>query len=306
MTKAIIVHGGCKTIPDEEREAHRRGCVAAVQAGWEVLDRGGAAVDAVEAAIRVLEADPTFNAGFGSTLNPDGMVRMDAGLMEGAEFKSGAVACVEGVRNPISVARRLVEEPPILVVADYARRYAEEQGLELCAPEEMISEKQLQSWQEKQKSPEPVGPTHDTVGCVAMDVHGNIAAGASTGGTGDKRPGRVGDSPIPGCGFYADRMAGGCSMTGEGEAVIQAGVARTVVDQLRHGALPDEAAWRALQALQGRVQGEAGAILIDRTGRTGWAHNGSDMAVGYFSYEMDQPAAFTHKREEGEGQRAAA
>ena len=300
MSLAIIVHGGAKTIPPEQREAHRRGCLAAVRAGWAILQEGGSSLDAVEAAIRVLEDDPTFNAGLGSELNADGQVQMDAGLMEGAQLQAGAVGGIMGVRNPVSVARRLIDEKPILVVGEAARRYAGERGLELCDPEALITEEKRQSWKEQQEGPEPPAPRNDTVGCVALDSRGNLAAGASTGGLGNHLPGRVGDSALVGCGFYADNQAGGCSMTGEGEEIARVGLARTMVDLMRQSCPAEAAAREGLKILEQRVQGEAGAILIEPEGRIGWAHNSENMAVAYFSSEMDAPAAFTGKQEESE------
>lgn len=297
MSLSIIVHGGAKAIPPEEAEAHRRGCLAAVRAGWFVLREGGSPLDAVEAAIRALEDDPTFNAGLGSDLNADGQVRMDAGLMEGRELQVGAVGSIQGVRNPISVARRVLEEKPVLMVGPEARLFAAEKGAELCPPEALITEKKRREWEDMQSGKRQAGAPN-TVGCVALDAEGNLACGASTGGTGGNPPGRVGDSALAGCGFYAEHEAGACSMTGDGEDIVRVSLARTVVDFLGEGYLPDEAAARAIQRLQNRVGGEAGCILLDCRGRIGWAHNAQNMAVAYLTEAMDGPAAFLHKEEE--------
>ena len=139
MTLSIIVHGGAKTITDEKVEANHAGCLAAVEAGWAVLRSGGSAGEAVEVAIRVLETDQTFNAGFGATLNSEGEVELDAAMMEGAKLGWGAVAAVQGVRHPISVAHKIMDEKPMLLVARSAERFAAEHGFEMCAKEDLIS-----------------------------------------------------------------------------------------------------------------------------------------------------------------------
>jgi beta-aspartyl-peptidase (threonine type) len=295
---AIIVHGGARPISPEKAEANRRGCLAALRAGWSVLEAGGGALDVVEAAIRTLEADPLFNAGFGSTLNPDGVVRMDAGLMEGRTLEAGAVAVIEGVRHPISVAREVLEAPEVLIVAEHARRFAEEHGAELCDREDMISDEQRRKWEEQHAKDAQLVGTNDTVGCVALDAEGNLAAGASTGGTGDKTPGRVGDSPLVGCGFYAENGVGGCSLTGEGETILRLALARTALDFLRSGDAPEPAAQRAMDLLMERTEGKGGIILLDEEGRPGWAHNEDNMAVAYRTSAMSAPRAFVHKDEE--------
>jgi len=189
---AIIVHGGAKEIAPEKAQANRDGCRRAAEAGWAVLSGGGSAVEAVVAAMRVLEADPTFNAGIGATPNPDGVVRLDAGIMEGEGLQAGALACLEGVRHPITVARRRLERPEVLLVAEHARSFAAEAcPAELCDNEEL--------------KPEAAQDGKDTVGAVALDARGLVAAGTSTGGLGDSLVGRVGDSPQVGAGFYECR-----------------------------------------------------------------------------------------------------
>lgn len=290
MKCAIIVHGGAEKIPPEKEEAMRAGVVRALEEGWRVLEDGGSAVDAVEAAVRALEDRPSFNAGYGSAPNSEGVVQMDAAIMEGSTLKAGAVGAIEGVRHPVSVARLLLEEQPVLLVADGARRFAAEHGAELCSPEEMLSPEQRQAWQLHEAT------GHDTVGCVALDAQGRLAAATSTGGAGENPPGRVGDSPLPGCGLYADDRLGAVAATGDGEEIMRVVLAKTALELLPdHG--PDEAARRALRALE-RVGGEAGLILLDREGRVGWDHHGPNMACAYRGAGMSDVRVFLAKNEE--------
>ncbi len=149
MTLGIIVHGGAKTISDDKAKANTAGCLAAVEAGWTVLTSGGSAKDAVEVAIRVLEDNPTFNASIGATLNSEGEVLLDAAMMEGTTLHWGAVAAVQGVRHPISVARKILEDKPLLLVGRGAERFAAEHGDEMCTPTDLISEEQGQHWEEQ-------------------------------------------------------------------------------------------------------------------------------------------------------------
>jgi L-asparaginase / beta-aspartyl-peptidase len=279
---ALILHGGAKEIQPEKAEAHRRGCLRALQDGRQVLERGGPAVDAVEAAIRVLEADETFNAGRGSARNADGEVEMCAGLMDGGSFEVGAVGAIMGVHHPISVAKLLMPAETILLVGEGARRFAAEHGAELCDPRELITgEPSLGA---------------DTVGCVALDCTGNIVAGTSTGGMDGAPAGRVGDSPLPGCGFYADSEVGGASLSGDGERIARMTLASKVMQNL--AALgPQGAAERALASLNA-VGGEAGAIVLDSRGGIGWAHNSPHFAVAFVTSEAATPRVHLSKADE--------
>lgn len=294
MTLAIIVHGGAKTITEDKVEANHAGCLAAVEAGWAVLTAGGNAAEAVEAAIRVLETDPTFNAGFGAVLNTEGEVELDAAIMEGAKLGWGGVAAVKGVRHPISVARMIMDEKPRLLVADSAERFAADNGAEMCAKEDLIAEEPLQEWKEEVE----VVDRPNTVGCVALDANGILVAGTSTGGTMNQPPGRVGDTALVGSGLYADNQVGACSTTGDGESIIPVVLAKTAIDLLAGDRHPDEAAKKAIETLKSKVKGEAGCILLDRQGRVGWRYNSQDMAVAYMTAEMDKPAVFTKKEAE--------
>ena len=289
MTWAIVVHGGAKDIVAEQEDANRRGCLEAVSVGQAILARGGSAVDAVEAAIRVLESDPTFNAGYGSDLNAAGEVEMDAALMDGSSLAIGAVAAIQGVRHPISVARRMLGEPPTLLVGEGARRFAAAHGAELCDSGELIVPPQDGSAQGRHE--------HDTVGCVALDSSGRIAAGTSTGGLDGTHPGRVGDSPLPGCGFYADDQVGGVAFSGDGECIARVLLAARVMQALERDQAPQCAAKASLLHLD-RVGGEAGGIVLDRQGRVGWAHNSSHFAVAWMAGAMAAPSVRLRQDEE--------
>ncbi len=276
---AIIVHGGAKEIEPDKEEANRQGCLAALAAGQTVLEQGGGAHEAVEAATRVLEDDPTFNAGFGSDLNTDGVVEMCAGLMDGSTYDIGSVAAIKGVRNPISVAQAMLREQPILLTAEGARRFAGEHGAELCAPNALIS---------PEKRASRMKEDHDTVGCVALDQSGRIAAGTSTGGLEGTHPGRVGDSPLPGCGYYADSSIGGIAFSGDGENIARAMLAARVIQALEAGRSPEDAVRASLDHLH-KVGGEAGGIAMGSEGRMGFAHNSPHFAVAWISDGMNGP-----------------
>ncbi|MBD1913238.1 MULTISPECIES: isoaspartyl peptidase/L-asparaginase [unclassified Leptolyngbya] len=291
MKPVIIVHGGAKTITEDKVEANHIGCRAAVEAGWEVLSNGGSAAEAVEAAIQVLESDQTFNAGFGSTLNSEGEVEVDAAMMDGTTLSWGAVAAVQGLRHPISAARRIMEEKPRLLVARSGERFALEHGLAMCSKDDLIAEEQYQEWKEEAE----VIDRPNTVGCVALDIHGNLVAATSTGGTTGQPQGRVGDTALVGCGLYADNRLGACSTTGDGESIIPVVLAKTAIDALAGDRHPQEAAQHAIATLKDRVEGEAGCILIDRQGRIGWAYNSQHMAVAYRTDELSEPATFIEK-----------
>jgi L-asparaginase / beta-aspartyl-peptidase len=303
MTIAMIVHGGASPVPEDEAEAYKRGCLQAVQAGWAVLDRGGNACDAVEVAIRLFEADETFNAARGGFLNADGEVQMDAAIMEGRDLRYGALAAASGLRHPISVARKILDVGPLLLSGEGVTRFGEANGAELCDPAELITAKARQEWEQteqqlrEQLQTAPGGS--DTVGCVALDVNGLIAVGTSTGGEDHNPPGRVGDSAQVGCGFYAENMLGGCAMTGTGEAIMQVVLAKTVVEFLAMGLHPDDAAKQAIELLGQRVQGEGGCIVIDDDGQVGWAHNSTDMPCAVMTSAMDEPQVWLRKADAG-------
>lgn len=270
----IIVHGGAWTIPHERREAHIAGCRAAVEAAWPALRDGATALEAVRIAVNVLEDDPTFDAGRGAVLNADGVIELDAAIMDGAKLGFGAVAAVKRFANPVDIASRLLDTEFCLLVGEGAERFALEQGMLPVDPATLLVERERRLYHDllarKGYSthdafmPAPKG----TVGAVALDVRGDVAAATSTGGTPFKRAGRVGDSPLCGAGTYADNETGGASATGFGEGVIRTLMTRTACDLLRDHT-PDDAARKAIDLLHRRVGGHAGLIMLDRSGRYG-------------------------------------
>jgi L-asparaginase / beta-aspartyl-peptidase len=286
MSIGIIVHGGAWEIPDKLVGAHERGCRAAVEAGYDLLRSGASAMDAVEAAVRLLEDEPVFDAGRGSFLNREGVVELDAGVMDGATLGSAAVAAVSGVANPVTLARRMLEETrDRLVVGQGALLLARELGVETVDPARLETPDMRAFWNATRgQDPQAIFAPRGTVGAVALDAAGGLVAATSTGGSPGKRPGRVGDSPLVGSGFFADVEAGGASSTGHGEAIVTVGLARLAVDLMRSGAGPTEAARRAVEALGGaRVAGVGGVILLDASGEPGAAFNTSRMARAWIT-----------------------
>jgi beta-aspartyl-peptidase (threonine type) len=266
---AIIVHGGAGPIKDDSLSARRDGCKAAAMAGWQVLQEGGSALDAVEAAVVALEDNPLFNAGTGSTLNSLGKVEMDAAIMEGATLRAGAVAAVSGVKNPIKLARRILEDGRhVMLAGDGATLFAREIGFPECPPESLVVERERKRWES----------SHGTVGCVAADSNGIFAVATSTGGIFNKLPGRVGDSPLIGCGTYASDC-GAVSCTGHGEAIIRVVLAKATVDLLTGGLDSQSAAKQAINLLATKTRSTGGLILVDRQGKIGYARNTTHMPV---------------------------
>ena len=290
----MLVHGGAWAIPNDAVDAHLRGVYEAAEAGWKVLEAGGSCLDAVEAAVVVMEEDETFDAGRGSFLNMDGRVQLDACIMEGATLRAGGVGCVEHIRNPIRAAKKiLTESPHVYFVGNGAERFAQMHGLELIANEDLVIEREVQRLSEAKKQsylkmPEEFGAAsqyHDTVGAVALDAKGNIAAGTSTGGTLNKAPGRVGDSSLIGCGCYADNRSAAVSTTGWGEPMMKLVLSKWTADRVEEGLPPQEAAERALAYLKKRLNGHGGMIVVDGQGRYGLAHNTPRMAWAFASHD---------------------
>ena len=327
----LLVHGGAWAIPDSDAAAHQSGVRRALEEGWKVLQGGGPAVEAVVAAVTMLEDDPTFDAGRGSFLTSAGRVQLDALLMDGGRMKAGGVACVERLRNPIQAARLVLEESPhVYFVGAGAEAFASKHGMELIDNADLVLDRErdrLHTAQQRaaagladetfsghadDKSPEtavaasgdeasgdtrpmtatqPAGrrkladqdPTkwsHDTVGAVALDTAGNLAAGTSTGGTLNKAPGRVGDSSLIGCGCYADNLSAAVSLTGWGEPIMKLVLGKWATDRVAAGEAPEFAAREAISYLYRRLGGHGGIILLGPDGRFGFAHNTPAMAWG--------------------------
>lgn len=311
----LLVHGGAWAIPDDAAAAHESGVRNALEAGYRILARRGSALDAVEAAVTVLEDDPTFDAGRGSFLTSDGRAQLDALLMDGGRMKAGGVACVERLRNPIQAARLALEKSPhVYFVGSGAEDFASSHGMPLVDNAEFVLDRErerLKAAQKRQaaglvdatfsgladdKSPETATSrqstgafesdepsefqSHDTVGAVALDANGDLAAGTSTGGTLNKTPGRVGDSSLIGCGCYADNLSAAVSLTGWGEPIMKLVLGKWAVDRVAAGSAPELAARDAMSYLFNRLGGHGGIILLGPDGRFGMAHNTPAMAWG--------------------------
>jgi L-asparaginase / beta-aspartyl-peptidase len=325
----LIVHGGAWAIPPEAEADHERGVRNALEAGAKILSRGGSALDAVEAAVVVLEDDPTFDAGCGSFLTSDSRVQLDALLMDGGRMKAGGVACVERLRNPIRAARLVLEESPhVYFVGQGAEEFSHAHGMPLIDNSDLVLDRERQRLAEAQsrhasgladntfsgqdvllaklhsdmlphhlrddKGPETAHPnatdhlhtqspgfsSHDTVGAVALDSLGNLAAATSTGGTLNKTPGRVGDSSLIGCGCYADNLSAAVSLTGWGEPIMKLVLGKWATDRVASGTSPELAAQEAIGYLYNRLGGHGGIILLGPDGRFGLAHNTPGMAYG--------------------------
>ncbi len=311
----LLVHGGAWAIPPEDHAAHEAGVRAALEAGHALLTRGGSALDAVEAAVTILEDDPTFDAGCGSFLTSDGRVQLDALLMDGGRMKAGGVACVERLRNPIQAARLVLEKSQhVYFVGTGAEQFATAHGMALIDNSELVMDRERERLAEAKardaagladesfsgpaddKGPETAFArhseesepkaenatkwSHDTVGAVALDAAGNLAAATSTGGTLNKTPGRVGDSSLIGCGCYADNLAAAVSLTGWGEPIMKLVLGKWATDRVAAGTAPEIAAGEAISYLYNRLGGHGGIILLGPDGRFGLAHNTPHMAWG--------------------------
>jgi L-asparaginase / beta-aspartyl-peptidase len=300
----LVIHGGAWAMPDDMVDAHLRGVSNALAAGWRVLEHGGSALDAVEEAVVIMEDDETFDAGRGSFLNRDGKVQLDALIMDGATLRAGGVGCVERLRNPIRAARKILSESPhVYFVGEGAEKFASEHGVPLCRNEDLIVPREVERLRKYQaelarRAGEAPGSiahgndlftpaahdaaiSHDTVGAVALDREGNIAAATSTGGTLNKAPGRLGDSSLIGCGCYADNLSAAASTTGWGEPIMKLVLAKWTADRIAAGNLPEWSALEAMNYLQQRVNGHGGIIVLNREGHIGIAHNTPRMAFAY-------------------------
>jgi beta-aspartyl-peptidase (threonine type) len=287
----LVVHGGGWAIPDDMVEAHLKGIRAAMAAGWRELARGGSALDAVEAAVLVMEDDEAFDAGRGSFLNRDGRVQLDALIMDGATLRAGGVGCVERIRNPIRLARIVLQDSPhVYFVGPGAERFAAEHGIPLIANEELVIAREVERLRRVQVEGESkldvFSASHDTVGAVALDSDGNLAGATSTGGTLNKTPGRVGDSSLIGCGCYADNHSAAVSTTGWGEPMMKLVLGKWAADRVAAGAPPPQAASQAIAYLQQRLSGHGGIIVLDTQGRLGIAHNTPRLAWGFATREQ--------------------
>ena len=291
----LIVHGGAWDIPDALVADHLKGCRTALEGGWEHLRRGGTALDAVMLAVQTMEDNPVFDAGRGAFLNKIGEVELDAAIMDGATLRAGAVAAVQNIANPILLARQVMEKTQhVLLVGPGAQAFAREIEMPLCETADLLVGRELERYHLLKDDPnfisKQVFEKHHpkgTVGAVAMDRYGHLAAATSTGGTPQKMPGRVGDTPIIGAGTFADDQVGAASCTGWGEAIMKILLAKRCVDFLEIGENAQSAAQQGIALLEHKVAGRGGVILIDRKGEIGFANNTPRMAFAFQVSDLD-------------------
>jgi beta-aspartyl-peptidase (threonine type) len=279
----VLVHGGAGA-RDLDREPLTQGCERAATAGHRVLAAGGTALDAVVAAVVVLEDDPWFNAGTGAALREDASVSLDASVMDGTGLRAGGVAALPPFRNPVRVARAVLDEGRhVLYAGEEAARWAVAAGFDRLGPDDLVTDRArrlLAQHRAGAAATPPLGGLDtpplgglDTVGAVAVDPAGGVAAATSTGGLVGARPGRVGDSPVPGAGCFADGALGACSATGEGEAILRAVLAFDAVSRLGLAPDPQAAAAAAIARLGSLVGGAGGLIVVTPSGAVGLARN---------------------------------
>lgn len=299
----LVIHGGAGTItkntitPEQEKEYQEK-LTQALEAGYAVLNKVGSSLDAVQASINVMEDSPLFNAGKGAVFTHEGKNEMDASIMDGSNRKAGAVAGVTNIKNPINAAYAVMTKSPhVMMVSKGAEQFAAEQGLEIVDPSYFRTDfrwEQLQKAKEKEKvvldhdgknaalfvDPMMYDYKYGTVGAVALDKNGNIAAGTSTGGMTNKRFGRVGDSPIIGAGNYADNNTVAVSATGSGEMFIRTATAHNIAAQVKYNKTPiDQAARNALDEVK-ELNGSGGVIVLDKSGNYAMEFNSEGMYRG--------------------------
>jgi len=279
--------------PEKEKEFHEK-LSEALQAGYSLLAKGGSAVDAVEAAVRVMEDSPLFNAGKGSVFNCDGVNEMDAAIMNGKNLKAGAIAEVHTIRNPISAAKAVMEKTKhVLLASAGAEKFAKENGLEIVDPSYFYYEERHKQWLATKDDDSTNSWAGDgipegtkkfgTVGCVALDNQGNIAAATSTGGVNNKKFGRVGDSPIIGAGTYANNKTCAVSCTGEGEYFIRNVVAYDISALMEYKGMNLAQATAEAMKKVALLGGEGGLIAIDNQGNISAPFNTSSMFRGWIN-----------------------
>ena len=311
---AIVIHGGAGTIARENMTADKETAIravleASIRAGYQALQAGESSTSAVIAAIRVMEDSPLFNAGKGSVFNAAGKHEMDASVMEGATLNAGAVASVTGVKNPIELAARVMTDSEhVMLMGDGAEEFARQQGFEMLDPDYFYTDfrwRQLQRIKaEEQARADQKDQWFSTVGAVALDRRGDLAAGTSTGGTCNKRWGRVGDSPIIGAGTYADNNSCAVSATGHGEYFIRHVVAYNICSRVERGMPLGEAADTVVNGVLVKANGEGGVIAIDRHGNIATPFNsegmyrasidtGGEMTIGIYREDGMQTSVLT-------------
>ncbi|XP_010868394.1 isoaspartyl peptidase/L-asparaginase [Esox lucius] len=274
MLPVLVVHGGAGHVPEEYQQSVLAGVRAAVREGYAILQGQGSAMDAVVAAVTLLENNPSFNAGLGSVLNAKGDVEMDAIVMDGRDLTSGAVSAVKRLANPVQLARLVMDKTiHLCLTGEGANQFAREMGVPEVPEESLITDYSRMRWK-KNLAPdanlvESLMGKMGTVGAVAVDAMGNIACATSTGGLPNKMEGRVGDTACIGCGGYADNKVGAASPTGHGEAIMKVVLARLILFHMEQGCSTEVAADKALAYMKERVGGVGGVVVVDPQG--GWS-----------------------------------
>ncbi|MGB1288166.1 MAG: isoaspartyl peptidase/L-asparaginase family protein [Aggregatilineales bacterium] len=295
MKPAILVHGGAGPWVDETDEARKVSLKEAAMRGWQLLQEGKSALDAVEAATHILEDFPLFDAGIGSFLTANGEVEMDALLIDGATLNFGAIAGVKHVRYPISLARRVLTMPQNFFVGAGADALAVKLGFEPVPNQFFVTDEERANFLESYAKKQPAGVGTGTVGAVAIDSNGNIASATSTGGSPNKIPGRVGDSPIFGAGGYADNRYGAAGATGVGENIMRVLLSKHAVDRIAAGDTASQAAQNSIAYIEDFISGsEAGLIVVDKDGNIGAAHTTSKLAIGWIDADGHPQASMKH------------
>lgn len=301
----IVVHGGAGVWQSERIGAGIEGVKEAAKVGFEILKRNGSALDAVEAAVMQMEDDAVFNAGLGSALTIDKQIEMEASIMDGKTLNAGAVGLLRDIKNPIHLARLVMENTDhVFIVGHGAEKLANIFGLERRNP---LTEYRVQAWRkEKEKLAKirrlsklhklitsyPRLLESETVGAVALDKNNDVAAATSTGGFTLKFPGRIGDSPLIGCGTYADNECGACSATGIGEVAIKLVLAKTTCESMRNGNSAQEAVEKSITLTNLKMNSlEMGLIAVDASGRIGAAHNSPNLCWAYMTLDTRAPKA---------------
>jgi len=296
---ALVIHGGAgvmdqKEMTPEIQARYLNVLNRALSVGDSVLSHGGTSMDAVEKAIVIMEDSPLFNAGKGAVFTHDGLVELDASVMEGQTLKAGAIAAVRDIKNPIKVARAVMEKSEhVLLNGSGASQFAKEQGFAPVDNSYFYTEKRRQSLQEllKQERKSTTNDKHGTVGCVALDSYGNIAAGTSTGGMTNKKYGRIGDSPIIGAGTYANNETGGFSCTGHGEYYIRLGFSRDISALMEYKKLSVQEACREEVGKLTKLGGTGGVIGLDKNGNIAMEFNTEGMFRGYIKSSGEKEVA---------------
>jgi beta-aspartyl-peptidase (threonine type) len=302
----IIIHGGAGTIrkdqmtPEREKQ-YREKLTEAIMAGYAILKDGGSSLDAVVTAVRIMEDSPLFNAGKGAVFTSEGTNELDASIMDGATLKAGAVASLKRIKNPITLARLVMEQSPhVMMVGEGAEAFARQHGVELVDPSYFRTEErwqQLQRAKEREKQHRTEAQEkRGTVGAVALDSRGNIAAATSTGGTTNKKFGRVGDAPIIGAGTYANNATCGVSATGTGEYFIRSVVAHDISALMEYKGLSLKQAAETVIEKVGKLGGDGGVIALDRNGNIAMPFNTSGMYRAYIDRD-GKPVVLIYQNE---------